>query len=99
MRVDSRCGHWVRSLGGGGIERCDQWPVCIDIPTLFSYLFSTTSRSMIIPTSHLIFPKMFLLVISVLFVNKVNIIIIIITALHTNNGECCGMIRRCRVVV
>ena len=27
------------------------------------------------------------------------IIIIIITALHTNNGECCEMIRRCRVVV
>ena len=27
------------------------------------------------------------------------VIIIIITALHTNNGECCEMIRRCRVVV
>ena len=33
--------------------------------------------------------------------NGINIIIIIIiiTALHTNNGECCEMIRRCRVVV
>ena len=42
---------------GWGIERCDQWPVCVDIPTLFSYLFSTTSRSIIIPTSHFIFSK------------------------------------------
>ena len=52
----SRCGRYAWSLGVALNDVIDQWPVC-DIPTLFSFFFSATSRSIINPTLHLMFSK------------------------------------------
>ena len=52
----SRCGHWVCSLGGA-LNDVISGPCVLTSLFCFHTFFSTTSQSIIIPTSHFIFSK------------------------------------------